>query len=156
MRRGRFGTLFNVAIGFTLILAILLFERLGIKYGEKEVDLSILPEDQVMRIKEPIRQKSCLLIFDSDNTTSVPAKKMYDQILTDMRVPYDVLDLEEDGVEELEDRIENYQTIVIAMSDLEAFGEGILSVPRWVAEGGRALFGIPPFRSDIFAESWVS
>ena len=150
MNKRRFSTLYRIAIGFAAMLGLLLFESFGIQYGEKPKEMQVLPEDQVMRVKEAQRQKTCLLIYDSSNATSVPAKEMYDQILTDMRVPYDVLDLEEDGSEELVKRIDDYRTVVISMSDLDPFGEGILCIPKWVARGGRALFGIAPFRSDIF------
>ena len=150
MKKRRFSTLFRIAIGFAVMLGLLLFESFGIQYGEKQKDLQLLPSDQVMQVKKTVRQKTCLLVYDSSNTTSVPAKEMYDQILADMRVPYDVLDLAEDGSEELRKRINDYKTLVISISDLDPFGEEILCIPRWVAEGGRALFGIAPFRSDIF------
>ncbi len=150
MRKRRFSTLIRVAIGFIAMFGLLLFERMGIMYGNAEVDISILPYDQVMQVKELKREKTCLLLYESGNATSLQAVEMYDQILTDMRVPFEKVDLTSEGIEGLGGKLKKYRTLIIAMSDLSSFGEEILEIPRWVGTGGRALFGIPPYKSDIF------
>ena len=63
MKFGRFTTLYRVAVGFALMLALLVFERMGIQYGETQPDLSILSYDQVMRVKETKREKMLLIMF---------------------------------------------------------------------------------------------
>ena len=150
MKKRRYMALIHVAIGFIAMFGLLLFERFGIHYGVTHPDINILPYDQVMSVKKAGKQSTCLLLYDSANPTSAEAKAMYDQILTDMRVPYKVLDVGNEGGGSVEEELKNCRTLVVAMSDLEVLGEEILTIPRWVGNGGRALLGIAPFRTDIF------
>ncbi len=150
MRKRRFLALIRVAIGFIAMFCLLLFERMGIKYGPSEPDIDILPYDQVMQVKESVREKTCLLIYESGDATSLQAHNLYDQVLTDMRVPYDKVDISAESIENLGSRLKKYKTLVVAMSNLNPFEEEILEIPRWVSLGGRVLFGIPPYKTEIF------
>ncbi len=150
MKKRRFLPLIRVTIGFIAMFCLLLFERMGIHYGATEPDISILPDDQVMHVKETGHTKTCLLMYDSKDPNSIDAKELYDQILTDMRVPYRALDLREKRSESLESELQEYRTLVIAMNDYEVLGQDILEIPRWVADGGRALLGVSPYRTSIF------
>ncbi len=150
MKRRRFSTLIRVAVGFAAILGLLLFERMGIQYGETLPDLEILPYDQVMHVKDSKRKKTCLLIYDSGSPNSVLAHTLYDQVLTDMRVPFETLDVREEGSDDLGSTLADYRTLVLSMGEFDIFGENILEIPRWVGKGGLCLFGTPPNMTDYF------
>ena len=150
MKRGRFIVLIRVALGFLGIFALLLFERVGILYSDVQQDVNVLTRDQVTHIKETTFEKTCLLIKDSEKEGSEHASKLYEQILEDMRVPYDEFDLAEDEVQNMQRVFNDYETIILCINDYDPFGEEVLSITRWVGKGGRALIGIPPSRTDTF------
>ncbi len=152
MRRKRFSTLISVAIGFLAIFLLLFFERMGILYKGSEEKVELLPDDNIVRMKELPKEAECLLIIDTNNDTSEIITEQYEQILSDMRVAYDEVDL---AVEHLSDygldQIgTKYKTAIISTNDYTAFGEEILTLTDWVKNGGRALIGITPTVSTYF------
>ena len=149
MRGKKFYELIGIAVGFLLLFTVLLVERIGIIYEDVAPDVTILPDDQITHMKESVRNKTCLLIWDSSDGNSEKAYELYDQVLVDLRVPFEPLDLYQKE-EALEDDITNYKTIVVALSDMEVFGKEILELTDWVGNGGRLLLGIPPFRTEVF------
>ncbi|SFC09983.1 DUF2194 domain-containing protein [Butyrivibrio sp. YAB3001] len=148
MKDKRFRDLIGVAIGFILLFTVLVVERIGIMYEEKEPDIQILPDDQIVHMKESSREKTCLLLWNSEDTTSQNAYKIYNQVLIDMRVPFKVMDVNEEG--DYEEALSGCKTMVIAISDFDCIGRNILTITGWVGKGGRLLLGIPPFKTDIF------
>jgi hypothetical protein len=100
-------------------------------------------------MKEAKREKTCLLLWQSSDEASVKAYRIYDQILTDMRVPYDSADIDQPH-DDLGKLIEKYKDVVLAMGNLEIIGDDIMTLTGWVGNGGRLLLGIPPYKGDIF------
>lgn len=149
MKNKRFRELIAIAIGFILIFAVLLVERIGIMYEETASEVALLTDDNVTHMKESKREKTCLLLWQSGDVASEKAYRIYDQILIDMRVPYESVDIDEDH-EDIETLIKQYKDIVLATGNLEEIGEDILTLTNWVGDGGRLLLGVPPYKGDIF------
>ena len=101
-------------------------------------------------MKELSRQKSCLLLVDKNNYTSNIIVPHYEQILTDMRVPYDVFDLSDESISDVGTSLLEYKTAIVTTNDYSVFSEDIFLLSDWVKEGGRLLVGVTPTRSDIF------
>ncbi|SFP52627.1 hypothetical protein SAMN04487928_10383 [Butyrivibrio proteoclasticus] len=152
MKKKRFIALANVTIGFFAMFLLLLIERVGILYEGTDEQVTLLPTDNVVHMKELSSKKSCLLISDSGNDTSILITPQYEQIFADMRVSYDIIDLAKNSIEDnrKKDRLSDYKTVVIATNDYTVFGEDILTLTDWVKSGGRLLIGITPTRSEVF------
>ena len=145
----RFRELILVALGFMLIFVMLLIERIGILYEGTAPEIAILPDDNITNNKKAGNSTKCLVLWEEENATSAKALGIYDQILTDMRVSHDNVNVSENE-QDLNKLISRYDNVVIAMSNLESFGRDITKLTGWVGDGGRLLFGIPPFRSTNF------
>ena len=152
MKRGRFASLFRIALGFSAIFVLLLLERVGILYGSSDSEVGILDSSNIARIKEAGGNEICLLVMDSGSDTSLNAYEQYRHILEDMRVKTEVVDLAENSFDKnlLENETEKVKTVVFCINDYSPLGEGVLDIANWVKSGGRALIGIAPQRSGAF------
>lgn len=152
MKKKRFYVLGNVSIGFLAIFLLLFIERVGILYKGSGDNVTLLPADNVVHMKELSDNKKCLLISDDDNDTSALVTPEYEQILTDMRVAYDLFDISKYSTDSqnFDQYLQKYETAIIATNDYDVFGENILSLTNWVKNGGRLLIGITPVRSESF------
>ncbi len=150
MKKRRFSVLFNAALVFAVILIVLFFERLGVLYGQQEENTNILDRDQIVHIKEAADVKKCLVIMDSRLIESTQALVEYNQVLIDMRVPFEVLDIADFRLEGLSGKLNEYSTLIILIDNMDLFGERVFDITRWVGKGGRALFGIPVQRTETF------
>ncbi|WP_029230873.1 DUF2194 domain-containing protein [Butyrivibrio sp. VCB2006] len=149
MKNKRFGELISVALGFTLIFVLLLVERIGILYTSASNEDVLLMDDRIVHDKETRKGKECLVIWDDANPASQKAIKIYDQVLTDMRVPHDNVNLVENE-EKIQTLLKGYSKVVLAISDLESLDTQIIELADWVGEGGRLLFGLPPYKTTNF------
>ncbi len=150
MKTSRFRELIAVAIGFILIFSMLLIERIGITYEETKSEVELLLDDRITHMKEAKKIKDCLVLWDSGDATSKKAYKVYNQVLIDMRVAFDVVDLSEEENEDISGCINKYKDIVLAMGNFEVIGEDIDTLTQWVGKGGRLLLGVPPYKGDVF------
>lgn len=135
--------LLRIMIGFAAIVIILLIERAGIPYKASEGNSLIVEPDKITHYKESSGQKSCLFITDSSDANAVNARDDLEQILIDMRVPYEVADI----AQEIPDP-SAYDKVVVGVRHLTAFGEKILDYTDFVEEGGKLLFWLPLERED--------
>lgn len=135
----RFGSLLGVLFCFIGLAVFIFAERSGIQYeADRYVD-PYLSGDLDVGQKEAGEEKECLVIFNSESEESMNAKRQFDAILLDMRIGYDSCDLRVSGIPDLEP----YETSVVLVSDLELFGESILTLCSWVEGGGNAMFALP-------------
>lgn len=144
MKKMRFGAMIRVFAGFAAIMVLLLVEKAGIPYQSEDLQDEILPADQVRTEKTLPEDKTCLLIVDSDQEASANAQKQFDCILTDMRVPYDTVDI---AAQELPD-LKGYQTAVLIIPDITPMGQNVLKLTEWVNQGGRMMVGLPLNKTD--------
>lgn len=135
----RFGKLAGILCCFLGLAVFLLVERNGIQYQSENHGEAYLPENIQLNMKTPGDQKTCILIWNSDEPGSASASEQLQQILLDMRVSTDVLDMANEELPEMS----GYETSVIAISNLGVFEESILDLCDWVSRGGRTMFALP-------------
>lgn len=135
----RFGRLLEVLLCFLGLALFVLAERAGLRYQASDYQDPYLPVTQAYNCKDPGDEKTCLLVFNSEASDSRQAEEQLGMIFTDMRVGVAEWDLANAPLPDLGD----YQTLVVAVSDLEIFGESILDLCSWVEQGGSAMFALP-------------
>ena len=89
----RFHAVFRVFIGFFAIFCLLLMERRGITYEGTERGTKLLLTEQTLVNKPLSETAECLLLVNSQNMNSMSARAEYEQMLTDMRISYQVQDV---------------------------------------------------------------
>lgn len=130
----------RVLFAFLVMAVILFIERNGVAY-KVSARLSYLDDSQVRTIQQGMagKESTCLLLVDSSNPTSVSAEADMKQILMDMRIACDTVDL---ATEPLPD-LSPYSRLIYTSSQLDALGESLLDLNKWVQSGGNALFAAP-------------
>lgn len=115
---------------------IILLERNGISQKEiQDVDSTEVVEESIT-YSEPIEvPKECLLLVDSSVQDSQKYQKIMTFILDSMSVGYDVVDLKTQKFPALE----NYQTVVLGVTDLVYLKENISTLSEWVQKGGSLM-----------------
>lgn len=136
--RYRFIRLLEVLLCFLGLALFVFVERRGVGYqAEKWVD-PYLPVDFAVSQKPSGDEKRCLLLY-SEREDSKKAVEQFDFILTDMRVGYRKIPVSNGSLPEMSD----YDTVIVAISNLSEMGESVLELCQWVEEGGRVLFALP-------------
>lgn len=136
---------------FLLIAAVLFAERSGVQYTHTRFRLSYLPQEQAISKAQALQEQpaTCLLLCDTRQSGVDDARKLFTQLLQDMKVAADVVDLAEVSVNDLP-APENYQTAVVLMPNVEPLGEELLRLMNWVEDGGGLLFGMSPSNDRYF------
>ena len=144
----RFHAVFRVFIGFFAIFCLLLMERRGITYEGTERGTKLLSAEQTLVNKPLSETAECLLLVNSQNMNSMSARAEYEQMLTDMRISYQVQDVR--AQETILD-FDDFRTVVLLLPDVTPLGNQLLSLCDWVQSGGRVLFGMPVEKTHAFS-----
>ncbi|WP_234884765.1 DUF2194 domain-containing protein [Bifidobacterium longum] len=122
---------------------MLLVESLGVHYGATRFDITYLDRDKAIPAADAIAGEKAtnLLVIDSSQEGVSDAESMLDRVLLDMKVPTVTVDLAQgDEIPTLK----QYQTMVIAMPNLDPLGEHVLQIMQWVKKGGGVMFAMTP------------
>ncbi|WP_250238255.1 DUF2194 domain-containing protein [Bifidobacterium longum] len=125
------------------IALVLLVESLGVHYGATRFDITYLDRDKAIPAADAIAGEKAtnLLVIDSSQEGVSDAESMLDRVLLDMKVPTVTVDLAQgDEIPTLK----QYQTMVIAMPNLDPLGEHVLQIMQWVKKGGGVMFAMTP------------
>ena len=125
-----------------MMMAVVLFaERSGIQYTEKNRKVAYLDREEVVTEQTAVKSlpKTCLVLRNSADEASEQAWTQFQQIFKDMKVGTDVVDLQSDSV--IPD-YDEYETVVVLLSDISPLKEKLLELCDWVSEGGNALFAM--------------
>ncbi|WP_256755770.1 DUF2194 domain-containing protein [Bifidobacterium longum] len=125
---------------------MLLVESLGVHYGATRFDITYLDRDKAIPAADAIAGEKAtnLLVIDSSQEGVSDAESMLDRVLLDMKVPTVTVDLAQgDEIPTLK----QYQTMVIAMPNLDPLGEHVLQIMQWVKKGGGVMFAMTPERT---------
>lgn len=116
---------------FALLLVgvLLLGERTGVR-TQRMADAAF--GNSMARTDEVSEEADTLLIVDETNEMSELFLQDMTLILNDMRVSFETVDISEFDAAQLE----NYQKLVLCISNLDLFGEQIVEVTAWVEQGG--------------------
>ena len=126
---------------FMMMAVVLFAERSGIQYTEKNRKVAYLDREEVVTEQTAVKSlpKTCLVIRNSADEASEQAWTQFQQIFKDMKVGTDVVDLQSDSVIPGYDE---YETVVVLLSDISPLKEKLLELCDWVSEGGNALFAM--------------
>ena len=142
-KRFRWQGLVKVWAMFMAIALVLLVESLGVHYGATRFDITYLDRDKAIPAADAIAGEKAtnLLVIDSSQEGVSDAESMLDRVLLDMKVPTVTVDLAQgDEIPTLK----QYQTMVIAMPNLDSLGEHVLQIMQWVKKGGGVMFAMTP------------
>lgn len=142
-KRFRWQGLVKVWAMFMAIALVLLVESLGVHYGATRFDITYLDRDKAIPAADAIAGEKAtnLLVIDSSQEGVSDAESMLDRVLLDMKVPTVTVDLaQSDEIPTLK----QYQTMVIAMPDLDPLGEHVPQIMQWVKKGGGVMFAMTP------------
>lgn len=142
-KRFRWQGLVKVWAMFMAIALVLLVESLGVHYGATRFDITYLDRDKAIPAANAIAGEKAtnLLVIDSSQEGVSDAESMLDRVLLDMKVPTVTVDLAQgDEIPALK----QYQTMVIAMPNLDPLGEHVLQIMQWVKKGGGVMFAMTP------------
>lgn len=142
-KRFRWQGLVKVWAVFMAIALVLLVESLGVHYGATRFDITYLDRDKAIPAANAIAGEKAtnLLVIDSSQESVSDAESMLDRVLLDMKVPTVTVDLAQgDEIPALK----QYQTMVIAMPNLDPLGEHVLQIMQWVKKGGGVMFAMTP------------
>ena len=142
-KRFRWQGLVKVWAVFMTIALVLLVESLGLHYGATRFDITYLDRDKAIPAADAIAGEKAtnLLVVDSSQEGVSDAESMLDRVLLDMKVPTVTVDLAQgDEIPALK----QYQTMVIAMPNLDPLGEHVLQIMQWVKKGGGVMFAMTP------------
>ena len=142
-KRFRWQGLVKVWAVFMAIALVLLVESLGVHYGATRFDITYLDRDKAIPAANAIAGEKAtnLLVIDSSQEGVSDAESMLDRVFLDMKVPTVTVDLAQDG--EIP-ALKQYQTMVIAMPNLDSLGEHVLQIMQWVKKGGGVMFAMTP------------
>ncbi len=142
-KRFRWQGLVKVWAMFMAIALVLLVESLGVHYGATRFDITYLDRDKAIPAGDAIAGEKAtnLLVIDSSQEGVSDAESMLDRVLLDMKVPTVTVDLAQgDEIPTLK----QYQTMVIAMPNLDPLDEHVLQIMQWVKKGGGVMFAMTP------------
>ena len=126
---------------FMMMAVVLFAERSGIQYTEKNRKIAYLDREEVVTEQTAVKSlpKTCLVLRNSADEASEQAWTQFQQIFKDMKVGTDVVDLQSASV--IPD-YDEYETVVVLLSDISPLKEKLLELCDWVSEGGNALFAM--------------
>ncbi|SER52984.1 DUF2194 domain-containing protein [Lachnobacterium bovis] len=145
MKKTRFYDVIKVFIGFLLIFALLIVERNGILY-KMHTDEEPLLKVTNLSNKVAIGKKECVLITDSSEKNASNAFVQFKQILTDMRIAYEVYDIAQNKPLDMS----NYKTAFVGIQNYDSMEDKLPTLMEWTKKGGRLLQALPVYSTDVF------
>lgn len=136
---------------FVAMAAILFAERSGIQYAATQFKIGYLPRQearpaQIALFGQPV---TCLLLYDSGQEGTDLAKEQFDRILLDMKVNTQAVDVHTTPLASIPE-FDQYKTVVVFMSNLDALGKRLIDLMNWVQDGGSVLFAMAPQKTTYF------
>lgn len=138
-----------ITLVFAVIAIILFMERSGIRYQYNNPSLDYLNTSQQVSKAQALAdcEKNCLMLYQSDDPSSMEAFNEFENILADMKVGYDALDLSNEPAYSFD----GYSNAVLLLNNLSVLGDQLLSLDEWVYNGGHALFPLTLAKETYFS-----
>jgi len=120
-----------------LLCGIAIFvERIGVKYDDVATATKYLNIQEEEAFSESVEdQAECLVITDSTNELSNMYKEDMTFVLDDMCVVYEVVDVSQKAIPNLD----AYRNVVLTISDLGVIKDDLLRITNWVEKGGSLM-----------------
>lgn len=119
---------------------VLLLERSGIRYQLQDVQVALLPQEQISLSAYEEQEAECLVLIDRQEPSSLQAAEQFEQIFKDMKVGCRWVDVRTEELPELS----AFRTVTVLLSDFSPLRERILELSDWVEDGGKAFLALPP------------
>lgn len=136
----RFGGITLILIIFCVIGMILYVERSGISYHYGAQSLECLSRDRII-VQDAAMQhqtKDTLVLYDSENKSSMEALEQFKVILKDLKLGHELVDLRQKQVTDFAP----YRIVIAMVSDISAMKDSMLPLFDWVNQGGDVLFPV--------------
>ena len=134
----RFRKLQTVIVVFLLLVGVLCFVQWNVPYEEQERELEPVEQDSLDLVTLD-QDPECLIIWEDDDTGRQGLELMED-ILSQMRIPYETVQGEEANRHDLED----YETVVLSVTRWNILDETLLKLRDWLEGGGSLMALYPP------------
>ncbi len=127
-----------MALFILLTLALFLVQR-SISYKVETLSLNFLPAEQTEATELPEQKPECLILWE-DDLQGRAARTLMSDVLSQTKVPYQTREAAPLTKRELN----GYQTIVLAVEQMDALGESVMEIMDWTEAGGNLmLFDLP-------------
>jgi len=134
----RYKGIIGVSVVFFAIAIMLFIERSGISFKYRKVALDLMPQDKIVTKIDAGKnlKKDTLVLFNSENETSMGAYKQYMLVLSDMKIGYDIVDVGKF----MPPDFDKYEAVILLFGNLQFIEEDIFELIDWVERGGNVLF----------------
>lgn len=136
----RFVRLFWPVFVLIVMTLVIMIERMGV-----QIEGSTFSKDTIEKriynvsdsdFSDPVEgEVECLVLIDESSEQSQALYKSAKLVLDDMRVSYDVWDINEKDIPDWN----QYKTMVVTSSNLEVLGDNIVTLCDWIYSGGRMM-----------------
>ena len=134
----RFKGILVITLVFALISIVLFIELSGVQVNYTKNKMVFLEKDQVVTKEQACGEleKDTLLLYSSADKASASAYEQFAVILDDMKVGTLAVDLAHASIP----NYQSYSVVIVLFSDLSYIGEELISICKWVYDGGNVLF----------------
>lgn len=123
-----------IVVFFFLVFVLCMVQR-NVIYQKQNRLLEPLDQEVLSRQAVSAVKPECLYIWQ-DDAQGVMARDMTESMLSQMKVPYKAVEIQE--IEKVNFR--DYQKVVIGVTDLDTMGDSVWDLMDWIDSGGNALF----------------
>ncbi len=144
--------MYILGAAFIVFMAALLLVQANVQYSIREESIGLLSKDELISMKKKMsdgngsKAGQMLIVFEEDDATSRDAKAIYLPMLDQMKEAYHTCE-----VDEFENiKIDDYDKIVMAITNYYKLSESIYGLKLWVKNGGNLMIAYPPEISGSF------
>ena len=143
MKKSKSGRILIPIMALIICGLVVLLERYGVTYEYTEKEPVISRASKTPGVQT---DKTCL-ILTVDEEISTQYKEMISFVLSDMKIGYDVCQVDENFSAEM---LDEYDTAVITFQDWSSIGEALPELMSWIEEGGALMTTVTPNVNSYF------
>ena len=143
-RGGTFFSMLPIALVMCALMLVLTAVVKNVSYTSQGPSLELLDVEK-QDIAHPVEKADCLLFYEDDAMGTTGLEEMT-AVLSQMKVPFDVLECGDIRAEMLED----YSHLVLSVTHYQYLGEVLGDIKTWVKAGGNLMILYPPELSGSF------
>jgi len=143
MKRNIFA-LIRVLFAFILIMVLLFVQRVGILYDADNNTSLIVDDSYITSNKEAMDTYKSLFVVSTSDSSSEKAEPELEQILTDLRINYEMLDIDEGT----DITFSEYESVFISVTSLDKLKDSVDDMESYVESGGDVVFLLPLLTDD--------
>lgn len=144
-----FGKMQSIIFAFLVLTILLYIVQKNVSYEKQErlLEPSNNAGEFTSVTSATMKQDAeCLILWEDDGEYGTMGKEMMDAVLTQMKIPFDICE----GGQFDQIGFDNYDKIVLSMSNWDLLDDQILALIDWVNEGGGLMVPFPPNTNGYF------